>query len=239
MTFDAIIAAGGSGARAGGPKQWRAVAGRPVIRWSVEAMMAAGARQVVAVIPEGGETEAIAALDGLPVMFVAGGASRAISVPNGLQALADNPPDAVLVHDAARPFLPTAVVARLLAALKDADGAVPALPVADTLKRGGDGRVEATLPRDGLWRAQTPQAFRYDRLMAAPAAWPKGDETTDDCTATERPRGSVAVVRGHGRLTDRRGYATPRRGGSCARQDFSRRRQFLWWSGGCAAPAGL
>lgn len=200
MTFDAIIAAGGSGVRAGGPKQWRAVAGRPVIRWSVEGMMAAGVRQVVAVIPPGGETEAIAALEGLAVMFVAGGETRAASVHNGLQALADNPPDAVLIHDAARPFLPTAVVGRLLAALKDADGAVPALPVADTLKRGGDGRVEATLSRDGLWRAQTPQAFRYDRLMAAHDDWPKAEEMTDDAAAIERAGGTVAMVAGDPRL---------------------------------------
>ena len=95
MTFDAIIAAGGSGVRAGGPKQWRAVAGRPVIRWSVEGMMAAGVRQVVAVIPPGGETEAIAALEGLAVMFVAGGETRAASVHNGLQAL----PDFILARD--------------------------------------------------------------------------------------------------------------------------------------------
>lgn len=201
MIFDAIIAAGGSGVRAGGPKQWRAVAGRPLIGWSVEAMLAAGARQVVAVIPPGAESEAIAALDGLPVIFVAGGASRAASVRNGLQALADNPPDAVLVHDAARPFLPVAVIRRLIDTLATSEGAVPGLPVADTLKRRAPGdRVGATVPRDNIWRAQTPQAFRYDRLVAAHDAWPKTEEMTDDAAAMERLGADVALVVGDPRL---------------------------------------
>jgi len=201
MIFDAIIAAGGSGSRAGGPKQWRAVGGRPLIRWSVEAMLAAGARQVVAVIPPGAESEAIAALDGLPVMFVAGGTSRAASVRNGLQALADNPPQAVLVHDAARPFMPIAVVGRLIDALNTSDGAVPGLPVADTLKRRSPGeRVGATVARDNIWRAQTPQAFRYERLVAAHDAWPKGEEMTDDAAAMERVGSTVALVVGDPRL---------------------------------------
>ncbi|MBX7247741.1 MAG: bifunctional 2-C-methyl-D-erythritol 4-phosphate cytidylyltransferase/2-C-methyl-D-erythritol 2,4-cyclodiphosphate synthase [Caulobacteraceae bacterium] len=200
MIFDAIIAAGGSGVRAGGPKQWRSVAGRPVIRWSAEAMLAAGARQVVAVIPPGAETEAIAALDGLTVMFVAGGTSRARSVRNGLQALADNPPQAVMVHDAARPFLTPSVVGRLIDALPAADGAIPGLPVADTLKRAERERIAGTVARDGLWQAQTPQAFHYDRLVAAHDAWPADEAMTDDAAAIERAGGQVAVVVGDPRL---------------------------------------
>jgi 2-C-methyl-D-erythritol 4-phosphate cytidylyltransferase/2-C-methyl-D-erythritol 2,4-cyclodiphosphate synthase len=199
MIFDAIIAAAGSGKRAGGPKQWRAVGGRPVIRWPAEALLAAGARRIVAVIPPGSEAEAVAALEGLPVLFVAGGANRAASVRNGLQALADDAPEAVLIHDAARPFLPVAVVGRLIEALQTTAGAVPALPVADTLKRGVD-RVEATVSRDELWRAQTPQAFRYAALVAAHDAWPAGEDMTDDAGAVERAGGSVALAPGDPRL---------------------------------------
>lgn len=201
MIFDAIIAAGGSGSRAGGPKQWRAVGGRPVIRWPVEALLAAGARRIVAVVPKGSEAEARAALQGLgKIEFVTGGATRAASVRAGLAALAADAPEAVLVHDAARPFLSTSVVELLLAGLGDSDGAIPTLPVADTLKRAKGSRVEATVARDGLWRAQTPQAFRYDRLVAAHDAWPSVEAMTDDAAAVERVGGSVALVPGDPRL---------------------------------------
>lgn len=201
MVFDAIIAAAGSGSRAGGPKQWRLLGGRPVARWSAEALLAAGARRLVCVAPEAALDEARAALSGLPrVTVTAGGATRAASVRAGLDALGADPPGAVLVHDAARPLVTAAVVEALLRALEDADGAVPALPLADTLKRGDGRRVDATLPRDGLWRAQTPQAFRFDRLLAAHAAWPGGEEMTDDAAAVERAGGSVALVPGDPRL---------------------------------------
>lgn len=200
MIFDAIIAAGGSGSRAGGAKQWRDLAGRPVIRWSAEALKAAGARRVVAVVPAGAMDEAGACLEGLAIEVVAGGDSRAASVRAGLAALERDPPQAVLVHDAARPFLPVDVVARLLTALETADGAVPTLPVADTLKRGAEGVVGETVARAGLWRAQTPQAFRYDRLVAAHAAWPAGEEMTDDAAAVERSGGTVAMAAGDPRL---------------------------------------
>lgn len=201
MVFDAIIAAGGSGARAGGPKQWRELAGRPVVRWSAEALLAAGARRLVVVIPAEAEAAARAALAGLPnVAFTPGGQTRAASVRSGLEALAADPPEAVLVHDAARPFVTAAMVEALLRGLRQADGAVPALPMADTLKRSADGRVEATLPRDGLWRAQTPQAFRYPALVAAHAAWADGCEMTDDAAAVERNGGVVALVPGDPRL---------------------------------------
>lgn len=201
MSFDAIIAAGGSGARAGGPKQWRTVGGRPVIRWPAEALLAAGARRLIAVVPVGSEAEARAALKGLErVEFVTGGATRAASVRAGLAALAADPPQAVLVHDAARPFLPTSVVGLLLAGLEDSDGAIPTLPVADTLKRAAGSRVEATLSREGLWRAQTPQAFRYEQLVAAHDAWPAGEDMTDDAAAVERAGGTVALVPGDPRL---------------------------------------
>jgi 2-C-methyl-D-erythritol 4-phosphate cytidylyltransferase/2-C-methyl-D-erythritol 2,4-cyclodiphosphate synthase len=101
----------------------------------------------------------------------------------------------VLVHDAARPFLTRAHVDRLLAALDVADGAIPALPVPDTLKRG-EGLVDETVSREGLWRAQTPQAFRIGRLKAAYRRWPANEEPTDDAAVMERAGGHVAMVPG-------------------------------------------
>jgi 2-C-methyl-D-erythritol 4-phosphate cytidylyltransferase/2-C-methyl-D-erythritol 2,4-cyclodiphosphate synthase len=198
MRFCGVIVAAGSGVRAGegAAKQWRRLGGRPVVRWSAEALLSAGAAPLVVVVPRGDEalaSEALAGLDGWTA--VAGGAARAQSVQAGLKALADAPDDtAVLIHDAARPFLNTRHVEALIEALDSADGAIPALPVSDTLKREDDG---ATVPRDRLWRAQTPQAFRLGPLRAAFAAWPEGaDAPTDDAMVLERAGGRVALVAG-------------------------------------------
>ena len=108
---------------------------------------------------------ALAGLPHLPV--VAGGETRQDSVCRGLDALEVEAPDLVLVHDAARPWIPPGTIAALLAALEHADGAIPAVSVADTLKRVANGCIDATVPREGLYRAQTPQAFRYGALLAA------------------------------------------------------------------------
>jgi 2-C-methyl-D-erythritol 4-phosphate cytidylyltransferase/2-C-methyl-D-erythritol 2,4-cyclodiphosphate synthase len=115
---------------------------------------------------------------------------------NALEALAGDPPQAVLIHDAARPFVTAAHVDALLAALAEAEGAVPILPVADTLKRGLPGGGLETVSREGLHRVQTPQAFRYDRLVQAYAAWPDGEVPTDDAMVLERDGGRVAPVAG-------------------------------------------
>jgi 2-C-methyl-D-erythritol 4-phosphate cytidylyltransferase/2-C-methyl-D-erythritol 2,4-cyclodiphosphate synthase len=201
MTFHAVVVAAGSGSRAGGPKQWRALAGKPVVRWSVEALLDAGAQAVAVVIPAGAEADAQAALAGLPRWFaVQGGAQRAESVRNGLEALADRSPERVLVHDAARPFLTRAVISALVEALAQAEAALPVLPVADTLKRGEDGRVTGTVARDGVFRAQTPQAFRYKALVEAHAAWDAPEELTDDALAIERAGGTVVLTPGDPRL---------------------------------------
>lgn len=200
MIFDAVIVAAGSGSRAGRAKQWAPLAGTPVVCWSVEALRAAGVRRLVVVVGGGDVDYARRLLSLFDCEVVEGGATRAQSVRAGLAALEADAPEAVLVHDAARPFLSPDVVSRLLAALEGADGAVPALPVADTLKRGDGEAVEATLPRDGLWRAQTPQAFRYARLIAAHEAWPAGPEMTDDAAAVEAAGGRVAMVAGDPRL---------------------------------------
>lgn len=201
MSFHAVVVAAGSGSRAGGPKQWRLLAGKPVARWSVEALLDAGAEAVAVVIPAGAEAEAEAALAGLPRWFpVRGGAQRAHSVRNGLDALADRAPEKVLVHDAARPLLTRRVVEALVKALDEADGALPALPVADTLKRAADGQVTGTAARDGLYRAQTPQAFRFKALVEAHAAWTGAEDPTDDAQAIEAAGGRVVLTPGDPRL---------------------------------------
>jgi 2-C-methyl-D-erythritol 4-phosphate cytidylyltransferase/2-C-methyl-D-erythritol 2,4-cyclodiphosphate synthase len=177
------------------------LAGKSVVRWSVEALLDAGAEAIALVIPAGGEAEAEKALAGLPRWFaVPGGAERAQSVRNGLQALAGRSPQRILVHDAARPFLTRKVVDDLVDALEQAEAALPVLPVADTLKRAKDGVVTATVPRDDVYRAQTPQAFRYKALVEAHAAWDGAEALTDDALAIERAGGRVLLTAGDPRL---------------------------------------
>ena len=161
MDFSAVIVAAGSGTRAGpgAPKAWRNLAGRPVLRWSLEAFSAAGARRIALVVAADRMSQAEGETADLPgVICVEGGAARAASVQRGLAALDGPLEEPVLIHDAARPFVTRAHVEALLSALDRAEGAVPALPVADTLKRGEDVSV-GTVDRAGLWRAQTPRPF--------------------------------------------------------------------------------
>ena len=200
MTFSAIVVAAGAGSRAGGNKQWRSLGGKPVLRWSVEALLEAGADVVVVTSPDAGDqaVEALAGLTGWRA--VDGGETRADSVRNGLSALSGPADQVVMIHDAARPMLSRAVIDRLLTALQTADGAMPALPVADTLKRGADGAITETVDRVDLWRAQTPQAFRLDRLRAAWSRWPSNETPTDDASVVERDGGRVALVEGEARL---------------------------------------
>ncbi|HEY8617971.1 bifunctional 2-C-methyl-D-erythritol 4-phosphate cytidylyltransferase/2-C-methyl-D-erythritol 2,4-cyclodiphosphate synthase [Phenylobacterium sp.] len=198
MSFSAVVVAAGAGLRAGPgePKAWRMLGSRPVIRWSVEGLLAAGAREVVVVVARdrlGAVDEALTGLENWKA--VTGGKTRADSVQAGLAAVTAGRYQPVLIHDAARPFVTREHVDRLLAALDLADGAVPALPVPDTLKRG-EGLIDETVPRDGLWRAQTPQAFKAGRLKAAYRRWPAGEEPTDDAAVVERAGGHVAMVPG-------------------------------------------
>jgi 2-C-methyl-D-erythritol 4-phosphate cytidylyltransferase/2-C-methyl-D-erythritol 2,4-cyclodiphosphate synthase len=205
MRFSAVIVAAGAGARAGPgeAKQWRRLAGRPVVRWSAEALLGAGADELVVVVAAGEEARADEALAGLSGWRLAGGgAARSDSVKAGLAALAAGYDAIVLVHDAARPLVRREHVERLLAALADAPGAILALPLADTLKRDegqrddGKAQIAETVPRAGLWRAQTPQAFRLGVLRAAYAAWPAGEEPTDEASVLERAGQPVALVPG-------------------------------------------
>jgi 2-C-methyl-D-erythritol 4-phosphate cytidylyltransferase / 2-C-methyl-D-erythritol 2,4-cyclodiphosphate synthase len=198
VSFSCLIVAAGQGLRAGPgePKAWRALAGRPVLRWSVEALLAAGARQVVVVLAADRLDAAQEALGGLTGWrAVAGGATRTQSVAAGLAVLSGEANEAVLVHDAARPFVAAAHVEALLAALAaGADAAAPALPVTDTLKQQ-TGETLRTVSRDGLLRAQTPQAFRLGRLRSAYAER-GGREATDDLALIERTGGRVALTAG-------------------------------------------
>lgn len=188
----ALIVAAGSGERAGGsvPKQYRTVAGKALLAHAIDQLShpAIGAIQVV--IGEGQEALYEAAIGdrALPAPII-GGATRRESVANGLTALGEA--DAVLIHDAARPFLPGAVIDRLLDALESHDGAVPVLPVVDTLTtRDGD-----LVDRDALVRVQTPQAFRLPAIRAAHAAW-TGDEPTDDAQVARAAGLDVVLVEG-------------------------------------------
>ncbi|MDP3800668.1 bifunctional 2-C-methyl-D-erythritol 4-phosphate cytidylyltransferase/2-C-methyl-D-erythritol 2,4-cyclodiphosphate synthase [Brevundimonas sp.] len=199
--FAAIVVAAGSGSRAGGAKQWRMLGGKPVVRWSVEALLAAGAEDLVVVVSPASEAEAEAALAGLSGWRLAsGGATRAESVRNGLAALGGPGDRPVLIHDAARPLLSAAVIRRVLEALPGVDGVMPALPVADSLRKEADGVVSGAVERDLLWHAQTPQAFSYRTIVDAYGAWPADVTATDEASVVVRAGGGVVFVKGDPRL---------------------------------------
>ena len=203
-SFAAIVVAAGKGLRVGGevPKQFRQWRGKPLVRHSVEALLDAGAQPLVVVIGADAQTEAEAALAGLVgVRFVTGGASRQDSVRNGLEALAHDSPQCVLIHDAARPDLPIAVIERLLAALASHPGAIPVLPVVDSLAlAGNDGLMAGKAVRESLRRVQTPQAFGYNAILAAHRGWTGATEAGDDAQVLVASSGSVALVDGDERL---------------------------------------
>ena len=201
--FDAVAVAAGKGLRAGGavPKQFRRWRGKPMVRHSVEALLAAGARNVCVVIPEGGEQVAREALDGLGNVVIAiGGPSRQASVMHGLLTFAGPDADAVLIHDAARPDLPRAVVARLLEALDKYPGAIPVLPVVDSLAIERDGTMAGAAKREELRRVQTPQAFRFADIIAAHEAWEGEPDAGDDAQVAMAHGLDVALVEGDERL---------------------------------------
>ncbi|MEJ7775923.1 MAG: bifunctional 2-C-methyl-D-erythritol 4-phosphate cytidylyltransferase/2-C-methyl-D-erythritol 2,4-cyclodiphosphate synthase [Sphingomicrobium sp.] len=195
MTVTALIVAAGSGQRLGGglPKQFRAIAGKPVLRWAVERLLghpAVGGVRVV--VGEGQQSLAAEALSGLDVgELITGGEQRADSVQAGLRAIDG---EAVLVHDAARPFCPPLVVDRLLAALEFFDGAAPVLAVGDTLARAGI-ELEDSVERNGLVRVQTPQAFRLAGLRQAYGQW-AGEQPNDETSVLRAAGMRVAAVEG-------------------------------------------
>src|SRR4051812_5019825 len=195
MSVTALIVAAGKGERAGGgvPKQYRLLGGKPVLRRAVEALIRHPAVQSARVVIGKGQRElASAALSGMDVgELIEGGAERADSVRAGLVAVEG---DAVLVHDAARPFCPEAVVDRLLASLEFFEGAAPVIPVGDTLARIGETLADP-VDRDGLARVQTPQAFRLRALKSAYELW-RGPSPTDETTVLRAAGMKVAAVEG-------------------------------------------
>ena len=201
--FAAVIVAAGQGLRAGQqvPKQFAIWRGKPVLRHSVEALLNQGAERIVVAIPQGADDLAAAALSGLDrVETVIGGATRQASVRRALDRLADRPPENVLIHDAARPYLPQEVTDRLIAALEEHSGAIPVLPVVDSLAVDRDGIMDGTADRETLRRVQTPQAFRFDAILAAHHGWEGKPLAGDDAQVLRAAGQDVALVRGHERL---------------------------------------
>jgi 2-C-methyl-D-erythritol 4-phosphate cytidylyltransferase/2-C-methyl-D-erythritol 2,4-cyclodiphosphate synthase len=195
VTTTALIVAAGKGERLGGgvPKQFLPIAGKPVLRWAAEALLRHPAvRAVRVVVGQGQQDLAAAALKGLDVgAWIEGGAERTDSVRAGLAAIDG---DAVLVHDAARPFCPPQVIDRLLAPLEFFEGAAPVLPVGDTLARVGED-LDEPVDRAGLARVQTPQAFRLAALRSAYDRW-NGPTPTDETTVARAAGMRVAAVEG-------------------------------------------
>ncbi len=199
----AVIVAGGSGVRAGlkqgRPKQYCEAGGKPVLRRTLEAFIAhPQVHLVLAVIRAGDEDLYEEAAKGLSseklLRPVPGGATRQLSVAAGLEALTSFSPDAVLIHDAARPFISAQCIGDTLDALQTSDGAIAAAPVTDTLKRGDCGRSAGTVSREGLWRAQTPQTFNYAKILEAHRAAAAHTDFTDDASIAEWRGLTVALV---------------------------------------------
>ncbi len=191
----AIIVAGGSGQRAGRAKQWELLLGRRVIDWSIDAFCGHPAIGHVVVVADErlGERP-----DRAPVIRAEPGATRTASVRSGLAALALAGHAKVLIHDAARPGLMPETIDALLSALETADAAAPALPVTDALKAWRDGRLSG-VDRDGLFRIQTPQAFRLGTIRAALDRC--SDDLVDDLAAVEAAGVRIALVPGDIRLS--------------------------------------
>jgi 2-C-methyl-D-erythritol 4-phosphate cytidylyltransferase / 2-C-methyl-D-erythritol 2,4-cyclodiphosphate synthase len=192
----ALIVAAGKGMRAGGdvPKQYSLIGGKAMVAHSVDAFAAHPAIDAIyVVIGEGQRDLLTCALADRPVDgVIIGGTERQDSVRIGLAAI--GVADHVLIHDAARPLLPAAVIDRLLAALTQADGAVPVLPVVDTVARRGD-TLGDTIDRNTIVRVQTPQAFRYDAIMSSHRNW-QGGVATDDAQMARAAGFAVAMVEG-------------------------------------------
>jgi 2-C-methyl-D-erythritol 4-phosphate cytidylyltransferase/2-C-methyl-D-erythritol 2,4-cyclodiphosphate synthase len=202
-SFAAVIVAAGQGTRAGGalPKQFAMWRGKPLVRHSVETFARLGARPIVVAIPEGAEALAAEALAGIDALqFLPGGATRQQSVRAALEALAETAPARVLIHDAARPDLPASVVERLLQAIEDRSGAIPVLPVVDSMATASAGMMVAQVDREDLRRVQTPQAFRFGEILAAHRTWAGEPIAGDDAQVARAAGLEVAMVDGDERL---------------------------------------
>jgi 2-C-methyl-D-erythritol 4-phosphate cytidylyltransferase/2-C-methyl-D-erythritol 2,4-cyclodiphosphate synthase len=192
MTTAAIIVAAGRGTRAGGalPKQWQLLAGIPVVAHAVAAF--AGMVRVLVIHPD--DRPLAEPLVEADTLIVEGGTTRDASVRAALQALVGRGVTRVLIHDGARPLVSQAVIARVQDALEHSVAAAPALAVTDALWRGTEGRVSGTQDRTGLWRAQTPQGFHFEVILAAHAAHP--GNAADDVEVARAAGLDVAIVEG-------------------------------------------
>jgi 2-C-methyl-D-erythritol 4-phosphate cytidylyltransferase/2-C-methyl-D-erythritol 2,4-cyclodiphosphate synthase len=202
-SFAAVIVAAGKGLRAGRalPKQFANWRGKPLVRHSAETFARLGAHPIVIAIPSGADGMARQALSGIDGTFVVtGGETRQQSVRAALEALADAQPACVLIHDAARPDLPSVVVERLLSALKEHSGAIPVLPVVDSLAVADGSLMNCKADREVLRRVQTPQAFRFADILAAHRAWTGKASAGDDAQVARAGEFDVALVEGDERL---------------------------------------
>lgn len=206
-TAAALIVAAGRGRRVGGypPKQYRPLRGRAVLAHGVRRFAVHPRIDRVRVVIDPDDRplydDAVRtnadALEGKLLTPVGGGASRQESVRLGLESLCDTAPPAVLIHDGARPLVSAAVIDGVLGALATHDGAIPALAVSDSLMRAppGGGAVAGTVPRDGLWRAQTPQGFRYHAILEAHRA-ARGESLSDDAAVAAHAGLRVVLTSG-------------------------------------------
>ncbi|MBL8186856.1 MAG: 2-C-methyl-D-erythritol 4-phosphate cytidylyltransferase [Acidobacteria bacterium] len=203
----AIIPAAGSGSRLGGqiPKQFLEVAGAPILAHTINRFVECDAIGAIAVaLPADRLDEFRARQRGAhvvkPIYYVPGGTERSDSILNALEAVAELRPEIVAVHDAVRPFVTSAQISAVIAKASEIGAAILALPATDTIKEVENGLIERTIDRRRIWRAQTPQAFRYDLLMRANqearAAGLPSALTTDDALLVERLGAPVAVVEG-------------------------------------------
>ncbi len=201
MKTAALLVAAGRGTRLGAdiPKQYIPLNGACSLRRSTDLFL--GIPEIASVLTvihadDGARYEA--ALNGLTssrlLPPVHGGTARTASVRAGLHALAIDPPDAVLIHDAARPFMPVDVIHDVIAALDESDGVCTALPVVDALWKADDEFAEEPVSREGLWRTQTPQGFRFTSILAAYRAYE--GEGTDDVAVARKAGMAVKLVRG-------------------------------------------
>ncbi len=199
MDVVALVVAAGRGRRLGEikPKQYLPLGGKTVLRRGLERFLDHPAidRVQVVIDPEA-DRHYMASVTGLDLPVpIAGGDTRQESVYNGLKSLTIRPPDLVLIHDAARPFVRPETIDGVIAELKTAVGAIPALPIVDSLKRGHDDHITRDLDRAGLYRAQTPQGFRFPEILAAHAEAPHG-KFTDDAAILRAAGHRVHLVAG-------------------------------------------
>lgn len=204
-TIAGIIVAAGSGSRAGlgTPKQYAPYGRTTVLGHAVAMLRKAISGPILIVIPPGDEDAARGAIgDSSAISFVFGGATRQGSVRAGLEALAalPSPPTSVLIHDAARPDLPGCVAERLIAALRERSGAIPVLPVVDSMVEASGSIMGAPARREELRRVQTPQAFRFGDILAAHRAWEGPPSAGDDAQVLRKAGHEVALVDGDARL---------------------------------------